>query len=301
MSLLFALTNVLLLLALWKILRGGGRSFYFNPYLAAADGLADKALDYAGQVLPGAGRRAVALAVFVFLLVFRNLLFPWLASSPVADFGGGAAFPPLRPGVPRLVSAMAAGTSRFVQFLLSAWGALMIARLVGGRRSRGTRVLDACEEVTYLFSRLETRAMPAALVLFHALFAFVLASCLGRLFGDASPFGARVASAGPARMALVSLWLGAMGAVSCSILFYQKLLMALIFASLFAVVLRKGSLAVFCQEAIGLLLGRFAERPLLAGAFDFTPILFYIGLSFAYYLLVQALSLLRPFLFMAHP
>lgn len=296
MLFLFTLTNVLLLFLLWKVIRPENRSFYFNPYLSAPDSFLDRILDYASPILPGASKRLVAAIVFLFVLAFRNLLFARFGASSLAEFGGGIVFLPPR-GSPELVRSMLAGTVRFIQFLLSFWGAFLIVRLLS--RSRGaTRTGQAFEELAAPFSRLSPWQMGLVLILSNALLGLCLSllSCPLTQVGQGVPMGQQ--PSGDLSLfdhfALVP-WLGMLGTLR-SLLFLQELLMSLIFMSLFAILFGKQSLAIFCQEALDLSLGRLADHPWRLGSFDFTPILFYMGLSISYSFLIQALFLLKPYL-----
>ena len=302
MSFFFTLTNVLLLFLFWKACRSNAHAFYFNPYLSVPDRLLDKVLDYAQPILPGLPKRYVAILVFLFLLAFRNLLFPGLDTMPLADIGGGLAFPSLFGRIPRLYSAMLTGTICFLQFLLSVWGAFLLIKLLAERASE-TRIYQAYEDLVFPFSKLKPWPMFAVLVLLHALLALILSIFMPRIcYGLAgSPESQMFALARESigQQLLSSIWLGAMATITTTILFIQKLLIFFIFVSIFSLILAKRDLAVFCQEAINLILGRFANRPLLLGSFDFTPILFYMGLTFAYHFLTWGLLLLRP-LFTTH-
>lgn len=298
MSFLFSITNAVLILFLWSILRSSERNFYFNPYLSAINRVLEKVLDYASPIIPGAPKRTVAIVVFLFLLAFRNLIIPDLATCPLADFGLDWNFLPPS-GMPKLAAAMLSGTTRFIQFLFSFWGAIFIIRLVG-KQGAESRISQTYDELSAPFSCLRPGSMFAVLVLLNTVLAFTLMHVSGFASHPVSQYGMEaipIAHAPLGQQVLFSLWLGTAGASICPLLFLQEFLVFFIFMSLFSIIFGRRILATFCQETINLVLGRFSSHPLSLGAFDFTPILFFLGLSFAYSLILQILRLLRPYIF----
>ncbi len=284
----FLIATDLLLLVLFARLFAADddRNWIFNPYLLWTGRVTGPMRRFANDLVPGISERATCGVTLLFLLVFRGALMK-SAGETARMIPVGETFVFLqREG---WYWAIAFSFLRFATFLAHFWGFSLLCGLLarpGEARARVSQALDAFAapfSSAPLWAR--TIAVVAANVLLAVMFRYLADSGIPNLrtpfsflFHVDTPARAVGAVAGIALMSLAD-----------SLNFACQALLVSIFASLFAAIVQNRTLAAFFMELQNVILGRFSRLRAAVGALDFTPIIFFVAISFAHSLAISVI------------
>ena len=284
--LLIATDILLVILFARAFVTDGNRNWIFNPYLLWTGRVTGSVRTFLNDIAPGISERAASGVAFLFLVAFRGALMKAAGEAAHMIPVGGTFVFLQREGWPW---AIAFSFLRFATFLAHFWGFSLLCGLLaspGDARSRVSQALDAFSapcSAAPLWTR--TAVVVAANVLLAIMFRYLADSGVPRLrtqfsflFHVETPARAAGAFAG---LALLSL--------ADSLNFACQALLVAIFASLFAAILQNRTLAAFFMELQNTILGRFSKIRAAIGLLDFTPIIFFITLSYAYSIFTHAI------------
>ena len=276
-------TDILLLLfwvRLWSAPRG---DFHFNPFLSAPTRLTDRVLSFLQPVLP-LPERLLALLVLVFLLGFRAVAVDRLAGGPPWSVTIGLFFT-FMPHAVGLHGALAFSLLDFLLFVARLWSLYLLVQLLTPvpRHDRASQAFAvAARPFSEIPGWLRLFALAAAQV--AIMYALTGAGVLVRHVPEGMP--APPALPGPGAPWLISVlyhgWLAALSAAD-ALLAARACLVAFILGSLASLLLQSAALNAICNEGIAVLLGRFGRRAPV-GMFDFSPVLYYFGVSILHWL-----------------
>lgn len=264
----------------------GDRNRFFNPYILWTERITGPIGRFASDIVPGTSARVAAGVALLFLLAFRGALLNHAGDQQAILIGSTVSYLPRAGGAGAIVfSAL-----HFATFLFHFWGfALLCAALSspGDARTRISQALDAFAAPlpsSPMWARcLVVAAANIALVLLLRHFAVAV------LPGTRTGFDAIFRADTPARLAAAYAGLVLLS-VADVLNFAREALLLAIFASLFAAILQNRATAMFFMEFQNLILGRFSRHPVGIGILDFTPIIFFVALNFAYAVSVAAVT-----------
>ena len=257
------------------------REFTFNPFLSGTMRLTDSVFAFLRPVL-FMPERAAALAVLLFVLLFKTV-FNWrFGGEWLIRIGQGFAFAPL-PAVNHAVSLVLFSTLQTAVFILRLWTVYLLVRLITPP-FRSTRASEALAFFVRPFSYVPVLLQPFALLALHGVLAFTLThACVS----TQSPMPAAGQPLNPFMSGplyaqfLKTFWLAVLS-FSDGLMFLTRGLFVLIIANFGAALLQSRGAAILCSEGVELLLGRFARRGGTGMGFDFTPLIFFFVADLLY-------------------
>ena len=274
--------NFLLLLLWIRLWSKPEREFYFNPFLSGTIKLIDSVLLYFKPVffLP---EQLIALVLFLFLILFKTILFHRLAIDWNITLGANFTFAAKN----ELTSIILFSTLHTTLFILRCWTVYLLLSWITPTL-RMTRAIEACAFFARPFSWIPRLVQPFALLALYGVLALIVTR-YGHLALTGAPLPPDnniTASSpfleGPLLVQLLKTgWLAA-AAMTDGLMCITRGLFALIIANLGASILQARNLSIICNEGIELLLGRFARRSLGTAGFDFTPLIFFFVVDLIY-------------------
>ncbi len=274
----FSVAALIFWIRLWS---APAREFYFNPFLSGTIRLTDGVFAFLRPVL-FMPERAAALAVLLFVLLFKTVVSWRFGGDWLIRIGQGFAFAPL-PSANHAVSLFLFSALQTAVFILRLWTVYLLVRLITPP-FRSTRASEALAFFVRPFSYVPTVLQPAVLLALHGVLAFTLThACV--LTQSPTPDAAQTLNpfiAGPIYAQLLKIcWLAAIS-FSDGLMFLTRGLFVLILANFGASLLQSRGAAIICSEGVDLLLGRFARRGGTGLGFDFTPLIFFFVADLLY-------------------
>jgi len=261
------LFNLVLLLFWSALFTRDERELTGNPFLVNIDRLQRGTIGFIQPILPFLGRRMVALACLVFLVVFRGFALP-----ANAEWALQLGFTAARFQSGTVLTRLTFSVVSFALFLFKLWGISLI--YVHRTRDAGFRPSsDALCKLARPFTDLKVPVRPAALLALGMLLAYAV-STIGRPLNPTAGTSVVVQGARSFTLAL-SGWVAVLQIV-------QSCLLLMIIGSWVSMFTGSHGLAQFCREWIDLLIGPIRRYPLRIGMLDLTPLVFMIGLGFVH-------------------
>lgn len=271
-------TNLFFLLLWIRLWRLSEHEFYFNPLLSAPTRLTDRLVEFLRPVLAGFPPRAIVAVTLLFLLAFRGILLGSLGRDWVIAVGSAyaRAFP-----TGSHIGCILFSITEFIVFLIRLWGLAFLVALMTPV-TRHDRVTEAFRCFTLPFSLLPRLSMAPAILLLNALLVLHLQHT-GR------PFAGQISSGLPAlavtldwqaplRTLLGLSWLTGLAVADIFLAAYGAM-MAVVVASLLALVTQNRGLQMLANEVVRFLLGGFSRRPLMIGMIDLTPLAYFFVMN----------------------
>ncbi|HPB10198.1 MAG TPA: hypothetical protein PLT74_02975 [Kiritimatiellia bacterium] len=257
------------------------REFYFNPFLSGTMRLTDSVLAFLRPVL-FMPERAAALAVLIFVLLFKTVVTWRFGGDWLIRVGQGFAFAPL-PAANRAVSLVLFSTLQTAVFILRLWTVYLLVRLITPP-FRSTRASEALAFFVRPFSYVPSMLQPLALLALHGALAFTLTHiCVltqSPMPDTGQPLNPFITGPFYAQI-LKTCWLAVLSFCD-GLMFLTRGLFVLIIANFGASLLQARGAAIICSEGVDLLLGRFARRGGTGMGFDFTPLIFFFVADLLY-------------------
>ena len=278
------LLNVALLLFWFRIWLSDDRNVYFNPHLSSLWRFSEQLIVFLRAIFFRMPSRWIAVAMFLFLLIFRGLTFYGLAmrnSNATWLLRLGFEESHLYPGNAGVLAFLAFSLLSFAIFLFTFWG---VALLYAGRRNAAfNHAADTLYNVSLPFSLAKTQFRPAILlvlgILLGLLLNFDITAASSSFLADS------MTASNLAKCALSSL-LGLVKVLSV----VQLFMVVLIIGSWVSMFATSQELMFFSKDWIDLLLGPLRRFPLRIGPLDLTPIVFYFAIGFVAQILTAILS-----------
>ena len=273
----------ILILVFWvRLWSASSKEFHFNPLLSGTVRLTDSALAFLRPVL-FLPEQAAALAVLLFILLFKTMLFWKFGGNWGISIGMLFSFAPRAAADDPLTPLILFSVLQAATFIIRLWTVYLLVRLITPS-TRVTRATDALAYFARPFSRLPFLMQPIVLLAFHAALALILTrTCVpGNAPLQESPLTASPFLAGPFYAQIMKIgWLAAIS-LADGLKFMMNALLAVILCNIVASILQLRGTAIVSNECIELLLGRFARRSPSSMGIDFTPLIFIFVVNIAY-------------------
>jgi uncharacterized protein YggT (Ycf19 family) len=284
-GMLDSLYNMLLLVFWFRIWTDKDRNLFFNPYLAPFGRLSDSAVAFLRPVFRKIPDRLIAATALVFLIVFRGLAMP-------QDIEWELVFGIQLRSQTNSLSYLYFSFLSFAMFLFTIWGISLIY-VRTEKRSSSDHATGTLYYLSRPFSDIKPELRPATLLAVGIVLAILFNSAgrpaLARFAGMTLPPDIYVRQPGLTALLMKSTvealaaWVQVLPAI-------RSMLLILIIGSWVAMFASAQSLMVLCRGWIDFLLGPLRRYPIRIGMIDLTPIVFFIGVGFAFQFLMSILT-----------
>lgn len=279
------IVNLFLLLFWVRFWVKPANEFYFNPFLSGTTRFVDSILQFLRPVLMLPDQLA-ALVLLSFFCVFKTIFFMRFGGGVSLSFGTIFSFTP-DPQQATLGFQILHGALHFALFIVRLWTLYLIIRLLA-KPTRLTRAAEALAFFARPFSLLPFIAQPVVLLGLHfCLTALIISigftpSVLSTLIPDAQAPAADIFLSG--HLIAVLLKIGWLSLMSCAdgLMWINNALLLSIVGSFFSMLFGLKTVMLICAESVDVLLGRFSRRQTATSGIDFTPMIFFFIVNFAY-------------------
>lgn len=273
--------NIILVFLFVRLCTKTESDFFFNPFVGYVAGRLNKLLAFLKPVLALPEQMAI-LIIIIFLFFFKTLLFSRLGPAIYITFGELLKCNPSE-AMPEQISLLLFSLLNTISFLFKFWSFYFLASLITAP-NRKTRAMEALQYYARPFSYIPFLYQPFVLLALHAALAHIAYS-FGTLaylpLGSDAPIVITL-SASPFIIRMVkTLWLGLLSFSDAIMAMIQVLFIGII-GSMIATVMRRKDMMTLCNEASGLVLGRFARSASSRAGMDFTPIIFFFAAHYGY-------------------
>jgi hypothetical protein len=274
---LLVVIDLLLLLFCVRLWVSAEREFYFNPFLSGPMRLVDNTISFLRPVTLGLPAKFVCLLIMAFGLLFRALVFSRFGFPWRIALGTLFTYVPLQAG---LAGSISFSILDFLFFIARLWSFYLLVQLITPVM-RHDRASQAFHFSALPFSILKRPAQFFVLICVH----FLLVLELSR-YGKFIPPELPQTSYVPPTVDVPSQWVPMirMAWLTAASLFdgfmaMRNTLLVLVFGGLIAMFIQNFALRQISQEAMHVTMGRFANRPVVVGMFDLTPIIFFVVIN----------------------
>jgi len=266
--------------------------FYFNPFLSGTTRFVDGILQFLRPVLRLPDQLA-ALLLLTFFCVFKTIFFMRFGEGVTLSFGTLFSFTP-NPEHASLAFQSLYGALQFGFFLVRLWTLSFLVRLIA-RPTRLTRAAEAFAFFTRPFSLLPFIVQPFALLILHFFITALTVSLgcipnvLSTIMPGAQPPAADLFLTGHPVAVLMKIgWLSLMS-YGDGLMWMNNALLLSILGNFMAMLFGLKTVMLICTESVEVILGRFSRASSATRGIDFTPMIFFFVVNFAYGILQAGL------------
>jgi hypothetical protein len=259
--------------------------FYFNPFLSGTTRFVDSILQFLRPVLMLPDQIA-SLLLLSFFCVFKTIFFMRFGGGVTFAFGTLFSFTPDQQHV-SFGFQLFYGGLQFALFIIRLWTLYFIIHMLA-RPTRLTRAAEAFAFFARPFSLIPFMMQPFVLVILHFCITAVIIS-FGLIPSVLSTLVPNAQAPAPDMFLIghpiaVLLKIGWLSLMSCAdgLMWINNALLLSILGSFFAMLFGLKTVMLICAESVDVLLGRFSRRQTATGGIDFTPMIFFFIVNFAY-------------------